>query len=216
MIQKIDRFEGKYDFLSNFYDSPFCLGNVTYPTVVHYFQAQKTLDPEARAFIASASTPDQSKIRGRQAKLRDDWEQVKETIMYRGLTNKFKDRKLRSLLLMTGDATLIEGNTWKDTYWGVDIGTGEGKNRLGVLLMKLRQSFSDQWAIPHNLLPNNLGILKCSKCGLVDNALTTDCCQQPISHLADDIYKGNWDFQNAHWIPPSLEKRKQTGFKIFR
>jgi len=43
---------------------------------------------------------------------------------------------LRSLLLHTGDAELIE-HTKNDRYWG-DGGDGTGKNRLGQLLMELR------------------------------------------------------------------------------
>lgn len=37
----------------------------------------------------------------------------------------------------TGDAELIE-HTRTDAYWG-DGGDGRGKNRLGILLMDLRQ-----------------------------------------------------------------------------
>ncbi len=41
-------------------------------------------------------------------------------------------------LVSTGSAQLIEGNTWGDTFWGVDRQTGEGDNNLGKLLMKIR------------------------------------------------------------------------------
>jgi ribA/ribD-fused uncharacterized protein len=44
---------------------------------------------------------------------------------------------LRSILLGTGDAELIE-HTKNDSYWG-DGGNGTGKNRLGQLLMELRE-----------------------------------------------------------------------------
>jgi predicted NAD-dependent protein-ADP-ribosyltransferase YbiA (DUF1768 family) len=40
------------------------------------------------------------------------------------------------MLLETKDATLIEGNTWGDQYWGVCAGVGE--NHLGKLLMQIR------------------------------------------------------------------------------
>jgi len=43
---------------------------------------------------------------------------------------------LRTLLLATGDAQLVE-HTTNDSYWG-DGGDGSGKNRLGQLLMRLR------------------------------------------------------------------------------
>ena len=46
--------------------------------------------------------------------------------------------KLKEQLLSTGDAILIEGNTWNDRYWGVDASSGVGKNHLGKLLMKIR------------------------------------------------------------------------------
>lgn len=47
---------------------------------------------------------------------------------------------IRKTLLDTGSATLIE-HTEKDRYWG-DGGDGTGKNRLGVLLMRLRDELN--------------------------------------------------------------------------
>lgn len=41
--------------------------------------------------------------------------------------------------LSTGDAELVEGNTWNDTWWGVNATTGKGKNMLGRLLMQVRE-----------------------------------------------------------------------------
>lgn len=57
--------------------------------------------------------------------------------MYEGLTAKFtQNENIRLKLLETGDRKLIE-HTDRDKFWG-DGGNGEGKNRLGILLMKLR------------------------------------------------------------------------------
>ncbi|WP_283390215.1 NADAR family protein [Methanobrevibacter woesei] len=53
----IDKFRGKYWFLSNFYESPIEDENITYPTVEHYFQAQKTLNREEKLKIAKATKP---------------------------------------------------------------------------------------------------------------------------------------------------------------
>jgi predicted NAD-dependent protein-ADP-ribosyltransferase YbiA (DUF1768 family) len=39
-------------------------------------------------------------------------------------------------LLATGNAILIEGNTWGDTFWGQC--KGEGTNVLGNILMRRR------------------------------------------------------------------------------
>ena len=44
--------------------------------------------------------------------------------------------RLRRLLVDTGHAELVE-HTRNDHYWG-DGGDGSGRNRLGVLLMRLR------------------------------------------------------------------------------
>ena len=42
----IVEFDGEYEFLSNFYHSPFTHDGITYPTNEHFFQAMKTLDIE--------------------------------------------------------------------------------------------------------------------------------------------------------------------------
>ena len=52
---------------------------------------------------------------------------------------------MASRLINTGDAILIEGNTWGDTYWGVCDGVGE--NRLGKLLMEVREECKKRYAI---------------------------------------------------------------------
>ena len=46
------------------------------------------------------------------------------------------------LLLATGDAKIVEGNTWGDVFWGVCNGVGE--NHLGEILMKVRQDLFDE------------------------------------------------------------------------
>ena len=133
----IDKFEGEYAFLSNFYLSKINDSYLDYPTVEHYFQAAKTLDLEKRAEIAAADTPGQAKRLGRKVALRPDWEEVKDQVMLEALRKKFSDDKLRSMLLATGEEYLIEGNTWGDKYWGVCGGIG--LNHLGKLLMQVRE-----------------------------------------------------------------------------
>lgn len=133
----IKEFAGKYEFLSNFWHSPFTYEGIVYPTNEHFFQAMKTLDPKERLWIASAETPGASKRRGRACTLRPDWEQVKDEVMLTGLRLKFSNSALRTQLIMTGDEELVEGNWWGDTCWGVCNGVGE--NRLGKLLMQVRE-----------------------------------------------------------------------------
>ena len=139
MSNIIDKFDGEYAFLSNFYESPIKGDDgIAYPTVEHYFQAMKTLNKGQRQEIAAQDTPGKAKRLGRAVDLRSDWEAVKESYMYLALVQKFQDPELRQKLLATGNSTLIEGNTWKDTYWGVCDGVG--LNRLGCTLMKVRDN----------------------------------------------------------------------------
>ncbi len=75
--------------------------------------------------------------RDRKLPLRRDWESAKEKVMLDALRAKFTQHAdLKATLLGTGDAVLVE-HTEKDSYWG-DGGDGSGKNRLGRLLMQLR------------------------------------------------------------------------------
>lgn len=142
MATVIDKFDGtEYGFLSNFYSSPIQYEGIVYPTVEHMFQALKALDIETRKKIANAATPGQAKRLGRSVALREDWEEVKVDVMRTALQLKFSDPTLRAKLIATGDAELIEGNTWNDRFWGVCRGTG--KNMLGHLLMELRFSLAE-------------------------------------------------------------------------
>lgn len=139
MVTVIDKFDGtEYGFLSNFYSSPIQYEGIVYPTVEHMFQALKALDIETRKKIANAATPGQAKRLGRSVALREDWEEVKIDVMRTALQLKFSDPTLRAKLIATGEAELIEGNTWNDRFWGVC--RGSGKNMLGLLLMELRSS----------------------------------------------------------------------------
>lgn len=138
----IDKFRGKYWFLSNFYESPIEDENITYPTVEHYFQAQKTLNREEKLKIAKATKPAKAKKIGRQVNLRKDWEDIKLQVMEKALRLKFQNPDLCEKLIATGDEELVEGNPWGDRYWGVC--NGSGKNKLGKLLMKIRKELQDE------------------------------------------------------------------------
>lgn len=143
----INSFDKEYAFLSNFYSSPFTVDNIDYPTVEHYFQAQKTVNYNERRMVAAETTPGRAKRAGRRIHLRSDWEEVKESVMLDGLRRKFLDPELASWLLSTEDQELIEGTYWHDNEWGncyrprcKDI---QGKNKLGKLLMQVREELKN-------------------------------------------------------------------------
>jgi hypothetical protein len=136
-MEKIDKFAGEYHFLSNFYEHPIEYKGKIWPSVEHAYQAQKAIDPTNQERIRTAKTPAQAKKYGRVLRLKDDWESTKDQIMIDLIRIKFIDPDLARKLLATGDAVLIEGNTWGDTYFGVCDGVG--LNKLGNILMVIRE-----------------------------------------------------------------------------
>lgn len=136
---RIDRFEGPYAFLSNFWPSLIRYQGHDYPTVEHAFQAAKARHASDRDAIRLARSPGRAKALGRQCALRPDWEQVKYDIMFALVTLKFTcNEQLLFALLQTGDAYLEEGNDWDDRVWGRVDGVGE--NHLGQILMRVRRT----------------------------------------------------------------------------
>lgn len=129
----------EHGYLSNFYPVSFTLKGVVWPTVEHYFQAQKFAGtPHEEAIRRAASPLIAARMgRSRARPLRPDWETVKEAVMLEALRAKFTQRAdLGEQLRATGDAPLVEHRA-RDTYWG-DGPDGHGQNRLGVLLMRVR------------------------------------------------------------------------------
>lgn len=137
-MEKIDRFEGEFAFLSNFYHSVVrCGDGYLVPTVEHGYQGAKTRMISMRLAIYSAHTPGRAKFYGNNVDLRPDWDDVKVEVMRDLLINKFAIPELRELLLDTDGAHLEEGNTWGDRIWGTVDGVGQ--NLLGRLLMEIRE-----------------------------------------------------------------------------
>lgn len=129
-----------YGCFSNFAAYPIKLGGKVWPTTEHYFQAQKFYDSDYQEKIRQEKSPTIAARlgRSRKVKIRPDWESVKEGIMRDALVAKFTQYpELTKILLNTNSAILIE-HTTNDSYWG-DGGDGTGKNRLGHLLMSVRE-----------------------------------------------------------------------------
>jgi len=137
MIEVIDSFSGKYEFLSNFSRDRDGL------TVEHRYQAAKAALDSQFTEILESDSPGKAKRLGQKAMIRPDWEQAKYWIMHSLVMYKFiSDPKLMEKLLETGDAELIEGNTWHDLVWGnctcEKCSDKEGKNWLGEILTDVR------------------------------------------------------------------------------
>ena len=147
-MKTIASFSGEHRFLSNFWPVEIEMpprwrlpedSGLKYLSTEHAFHAVKTLDADDRRWVRLAGNASEAKKRGHRVVLRPDWDAVKLDVMWDLTVEKFSQPALRARLLATGDAELIEGNHWGDTFWGVC--RGEGSNYLGRILMDVRDIF---------------------------------------------------------------------------
>jgi ribA/ribD-fused uncharacterized protein len=154
-----DRDREAFGFLSNFHAAVIQLDGETWPTVEHYYQAQKSPDPHYRQAIREASTPGKAKrlaaqptaprrvsqqswFRRNGQQPRPDWHQAKLEIMRRAVLAKFtQNLDLAALLQATGTAELIEDSP-SEPYWGTGP-DGHGENWAGRVLMEVRAALRD-------------------------------------------------------------------------
>jgi len=134
-----------YGAFSNFSAHGVELDGLWWPTVEHWFQAQKFEDAAYRERVRGARTPKQAAELGRSraVPLREGWDEARDAVMYRGVRKKFETHPtLRALLLGTGDEEIVE-NAPGDYYWGCGK-DGTGQNKLGQLLMQVRRELAEK------------------------------------------------------------------------
>lgn len=130
-----------YAEFSNFAPYGVAIDDMWWRTVEHYFQAQKFDDPTYRERIRGCTQPKQAKALGmtRALPIRADWDDVRDEIMQRAVTTKFATHAaLAEMLLATGNRQIVE-NAPMDYYWGCGA-DGTGQNRLGLILMAVRET----------------------------------------------------------------------------
>jgi N-glycosidase YbiA len=149
-----------FPFLSHFWPAPIAIDGEEWPTVEHYYQAQKSADPGYREAIRQAKTPGRAKRLAAQPEAprrisyhswfrangtlpRQDWFEVKLDIMRRADHAKFTQHpELAAMLLATADAELIEDSPF-EPYWGIGP-SGQGLNWAGRVLMEIRQKLAEK------------------------------------------------------------------------
>ena len=134
--------KGDLGWLSNFYLARFTLDGESWPSVEHYYMAQKNLeDAEYQKAIREVAWPSRAKKLGRQVELRDGWDDMKYDIMFRAVRAKFEQNPdLKAKLLATGDAPIHEN--CRDPWWGGGPNFKGGRDWLGQILMKVRDLLS--------------------------------------------------------------------------
>ena len=80
-MKRIDNFAGRYFFLSNFFSAPVTWEGRTYLNNEAAFQSAKCIKDSMRDKYTHLD-PSKAKRAGRNTILRQDWEDIKEQVMY--------------------------------------------------------------------------------------------------------------------------------------
>jgi ribA/ribD-fused uncharacterized protein len=151
VAKTVVEFRGYYRFLSNFFACNVECHGVQYTSAESAYQASKFDNPTIRQAFAHM-TPVEALRAGRNINFHPKyripnfkWLRIRLSSMRYVLMRKFSDSNpaLVRMLLDTGDAQLLEGNTHGDVFWGVDRTTLQGENNLGKLLMEIRKLRKD-------------------------------------------------------------------------
>lgn len=138
--EEIIQFRDEFAFLSNDFPAKTAVEGLTYPCAASAFIASKFENRADRARIAAMS-PDRAKQKYSSVPGYPGWEENQTRIMEEIVREKFlQNPDLAERLLETGARRLINGGK-KDQLWGVNLITWQGDNRLGAILMKIR----DEW-----------------------------------------------------------------------
>lgn len=136
-------FHSGFAFLSNFHPAPYTFNGVEFHCSEQGFMYAKDPSPAYRARVMRALSAAECKRIGKHARLVSNWDSlVRYQAMYLNLCAKFRTKRMRKLLLATGNAYLEEANTWRDTHWGTCNGVGE--NHLGRILMCVRYKLQQE------------------------------------------------------------------------
>lgn len=142
---KFYRLKDPHGYMGNFYKARHFIYGKWWNTTEASYQAQKTNVESEVLAIQQAEKPMQARNLGQKVSLRENWDMIKDRIMYDCVLAKFLQHSdLRKQLMETGDEELVEDTkSTNDMYWG--CGTdGTGRNELGKILMRIRQELKGE------------------------------------------------------------------------
>ena len=140
-------FFGKYRWLSNFWTCKVFFEGLEYTSAECAYQAAKVV-PEKRKEFQAISASGAKKLIKKYFNTEyildslEDWNKIKYEVMCSVVFDKFyRNLDLRQNLVQTKDRYLEEINFWHDNFFGDCIcgKCGLGNNKLGEILMKVRQ-----------------------------------------------------------------------------
>lgn len=143
-------------FLTNFYPCTIVYKGETYPSVEHAYQAAKCKELSDAAMIRCCGSPRKALELGQKVERKENWKNIKVSVMKELLRNKFISPVLARQLIETKNAIITDDKPWGDTFWGSV--KGEGRNVLGLLLMEVRDELKAEKlkAAANSMNKNNL------------------------------------------------------------
>lgn len=128
--------------LSNFFPRQIQMDHKVYPSVEHFFHSSRFFsDTKGSDLVRWLPTPRMAFDFARKFEVcvPKDWVVRRDQVMRIAIQYKFSNHsELKELLMSTSDYEIVE-HTTNDSYWG--DGGGNGQNKLGKLLVELREKF---------------------------------------------------------------------------
>lgn len=163
--------DNEYGCFSNFFPCDFQIDGQVFHWSEQYLMLQKALlfgDSEIAEQIMLVDSPLAAKRLGKRVADFDSqvWNEKCEDLFFPGLYAKFAQNvELCRELLSTGDAILCECSP-RDTIWGIGLGKSSGyyenpvnwrgRNRQGIMLMKVREQLKKDFAEEYKALNKTL------------------------------------------------------------
>lgn len=134
----IYKFQGEYEFLSNRFICEFIWEGLTYTNSEAAFQSSKCTNLQDRDLFGRLSAK-KAMAKGSNITPPEGWEERQTEIMKSVLMAKFSQNPdLMAKLLATGESLLVNGNSQRELFWGIDTYSWRGENNLGKILMEIR------------------------------------------------------------------------------
>lgn len=138
----INVFEGRYGFLSNFYECPVEYKGLRFKSSEAAYQAQKCKYDDKKELFTDLS-PIEAKRFSRKVANVDNWYDIRADVMREVIHAKFdQNPELAQLLIETYPEELVEQNYWHDNFFGACVCPGcrdiRAENWLGLILMDER------------------------------------------------------------------------------
>lgn len=121
------------DIYSNLAVIPITLDSFTWHSAEQFYQASKFTDEKIIIKIKECPNPFRCAAIGqtREFKIRDDWEDIKVSVMERAIRARFDQQPDLADILKRSKGTLYDHSA-EDNFWGI------GSNVTGKILMKIR------------------------------------------------------------------------------